>query len=150
MSFEKCPACGYHEAITAQLNAHVMNKFKNQKGGIATFNKGNDVTSFTTVDSKTGETLTWTKQGEYDNSNIKVMEQPKVLAVTEILEQVSAAIASTVKETAFETDSSLKAPPLAASPVVTHFGGSPAAPQPKQDMPKPANSPITPETRFNP
>lgn len=149
MSFEKCPACGYHEAITAQLNAHVMNKFKNQKGGIATFNKGNDVTSFTTVDSKTGETLTWTKQGEYDNSNIKVMEQPKVLAVQTVglTQQIPA---STVKETAFETDSSLKAPPLAASPIVTHFGGSPTAPQPKQDMPKPANSPITPETKFNP
>lgn len=149
MSFEKCPACGYHEAITAQLNAHVMNKFKNQKGGVATFNKGNDVTSFTTVDSKTGETLTWTKQGEHDNSNIKVMEQPKVPAVQTVglTQQIPA---STVKETAFETDSSLKAPPLAASPVVTHFGGSPTAPQPKQDMPKPANSPIIPETKFNP
>lgn len=130
MSFEKCPQCGYHEAITAQLNAHVMNKFKNQKGGIATFNKGNDVTTFTTVDSKTGETLTWTKQGESDNSNIKVMEQPKVEVAPK------PAPAGVLKEKAFEADSSLKAPPLAASPVVTNFGGS-------------ANSLITPTTKSN-
>lgn len=153
MSFDLCPICGYHESINVQLNAHVMNTFINQFKGKAVFNKGNDVLTFTTIDTKTGQEIVWTKVGLTDDQNIVKLDEVKVLKQP-VAEPAKGTVP--IKEIVFETDDSLIAPPLAntpiatatgvqpASPTVTVFGGAPITPQPKFVLKSTPSTPITP------
>lgn len=143
--FDKCPQCGYHDAIIAQLNLHVMNKFKNQFGAVAVFNKADNVDTFSVTDPKTNQLLTWTKVVESNNSNIKVMDQPKLASEIPLPPKPAAP----VKEAIFEDDGAAPVdivPKPAVSPIVANFGGQPTASQPAS---QPA-TPINPTTKFNP
>lgn len=64
----KCIMCGYDEKVSNTLQATVMNKFQDQHGNKAIFNKPNDLKSFETVQD--GEKFVWTKIETGDSKSI--------------------------------------------------------------------------------